>query len=88
MTPQRLAGPWLVLAAGTVLALLAVVTDRVRLAGYVLATTFALVALARLLLPARAAGALAVRSRGVDVLGLLVAAAGAAVLTSTLKLTG
>ncbi len=87
MTSQRLAGPWLVLAVGTAVALVAVVTDRVRLGGYLLAATFAVVALARLLLPARAVGAVAVRSRAVDVLGLALAAAGAAVLTSTLKLT-
>lgn len=86
MTSQRLAGPWLVLAAGTAAALVAVVLDRIRLGGYLLAATFTLVALARLLLPVRVAGAVAVRSRVVDVLGLALAGVGAAILTSTLKL--
>jgi len=84
---RRLAGPWLGLAAGTLIALCAVVTGHVRTGGYLLALSFALMALARLLLPAAAAGAIAVRSRPVDVLGLSLAAVGAAVLTSTLKLT-
>lgn len=85
---QRLLGPWLVLPVGTVAALLAVVLAQVRLGGYLLATTFAVTSLLRLALPTRMVGALAARSRTTDVLGLGVAAAAAAVLTWTLKLTG
>ncbi len=87
VTTQRLAGPWLVLAVGLTLALLAVVVDQVRLGGYLLAAGFALTAAARLVLPNRVVGASAVRSRMTDVLGLSAVAVAAAVLTATLRLT-
>ena len=88
MPSQRLTGPWLVLAAGVSAALVAVVAGQVRLGGYLLAASLAALAVLRLTLPARAVGAVAVRSRGVDVLGLSLAALGAAVLTYSLKLSG
>lgn len=87
MITGRLVGPWLVLAAGVSAAVLSVVTDQVRVGGFVLAAAFAATAVLRLVLPARAAGAAAVRSRTTDVIGLGVAALAAAALTATLKLT-
>jgi len=88
MPSQRLTGPWLVLAVGVGAALLAVVVGQVRLGGYVLAASLGALAVLRLTLPVRAVGAVAVRSRGVDVLGLSLTAIGAAVLTYSLKLSG
>ena len=87
MSSQRLLGPWLVLPVGIGAALLAVFAGQLRLGGYLLASTFALTALVRLMLPPDTVGAVAVRSRATDVLGLSVAAVGVAVLTTTLKLT-
>ncbi len=87
MSAQRLFGPWLVLAAGIVAAVAAVVSGQLRLGGYLLALTLAVTAALRLTLPTAMVGALAVRSRTVDVIGLLLAAGGAAALTAVLKLT-
>lgn len=83
----RLRGPWLVLAGGVAASVLAIVAGQLRLGGYLLAATFALTAALRLTLPTRVVGAVAVRSRTVDVIGLLLTAVAAAVLTYTLKLT-
>ncbi len=87
MTAQRLVGPWLVLAGVVLVAVGAVVAGHVRLGGYLLAAGFAVSALLRLVLPLRAAGAAAVRSRTTDVVGLSLVAVAAAVLTATLNLT-
>ena len=87
MSAQRLFGPWLVLAVGIVAAVAAVTSGQLRLGGYLLAGTLAATALLRLTLPSTLVGALAVRSRTIDVIGLLLAAAGAAALTAVLKLT-
>ena len=83
----QLRGPWLVLAVGIAAAVLAIVAGRLRLGGYLLAATFAVTAALRLGLPTRAVGAVAVRSRTVDVIGLLLTAVAAALLTATLNLT-
>lgn len=55
----------------------------VPLAGILLACLLGVLALVRLLLPTRMVGALAVRSRGVDVAVLLVLAVGLAVLATS-----
>jgi len=83
----QLRGPWLVLAVGIAVAVLAVIAGHVRLGGYLLAAAFALTAGVRLALPTRVVGAVAVRSRSTDVIGLLLTAVAAAVLTYTLNLT-
>ena len=83
----QLRGPWLVLAVGIAAAVLAIVAGQLRLGGYLLAVTFALTAAVRLALPTRVVGAVAVRSRTIDVIGLLLTAVAAAVLTYTLNLT-
>ena len=67
---RQLRGPWLVLAVGVAAAALTVVAGNVRLGGYLLALAFALTAALRLALPARVVGAVAVRSRSTDVIGL------------------
>ena len=87
MSAQRLFGPWLLLAAGVVASVAAVTSGQLRLGGYLLAGTLAVTALMRLMLPSAVVGAIAVRSRTVDVIGLLLAAGGAAALTAVLKLT-
>ena len=87
MTPQRLVGPWLVLAVVVLVAVAAVVAGHVRLGGYLLAAGFAATAALRLALPSRVVGAAAVRSRTTDVVGLGLVAVAAAVLTATLNLT-
>ncbi len=82
-----LRGPWLVLAVGVAASLLAVVLGDLRLGGYLLSLSFVLVAAVRLMLPTRLVGAVAVRSRATDVVGMAVAGVAVAVLTATLKLT-
>lgn len=84
---RQLRGPWLVLAVGIAAAALTVVAGNVRLGGYLLASAFALTAALRLALPARVVGAVAVRSRSTDVIGLLLTAVAAAALTYSLNLT-
>ncbi|HEY7718756.1 MAG TPA: DUF3017 domain-containing protein [Pedococcus sp.] len=85
MTAPRLGWWWAatpVLVAG--LGLFAL--DRVRLAGFVLAAGLGLSAALRLVLPASAAGGLAVRRRWVDVLTMTVLGAGLFVITAVLDL--
>lgn len=77
---------WLLLAAGVTLSVLAVIAGHVRAAGYLLGGTLLAVALLRALLPGPAVGAVAVRSRTIDVLALLTAAGAAIVLATTLRL--
>jgi hypothetical protein len=81
---SRLLGPWLLLAAGTATALLLVVSGRLVPGAYVLGATLALTAVLRALLPAQFAGAVAARSRVIDVLLLSGAAIAALVLAATL----
>ncbi|GAB3593715.1 hypothetical protein GCM10027446_16370 [Angustibacter peucedani] len=87
MKTPRLLGPWLVLPLGVAAAVVAVTLDELRAAGYVLAATLGAVAVLRLLLPSRAVGAIAVRSRLVDVVLLAAAAVAAATLAATIKLS-
>ena len=81
---SRLLGPWLLLAVGTAAALLLVVSGYLIPGAYVLGGTLALTAVLRALLPAQYAGAVAARSRVVDVLLLSGAAIAALVLAATL----
>jgi hypothetical protein len=83
----RLLGPWLVLPVGVAAAVLAVTLDQLRAAGYLLAAGLGAAALLRAVLPSRTVGAVAVRSRPVDVLLLAAAAVAAATLAATIKLT-
>jgi hypothetical protein len=63
------------------------VLDEVLLAGYTLAAGLGLAALLRLVLPTARSGGLAVRSRGVDVVTMLVLGLALAIITSVLDLT-
>lgn len=86
MTAPKLGWWWAavpVMLAG--LALFAL--DRVRLAGVVLAAGLGLAALLRLVLPASAAGGLAVRSRAADVLTMTVLGGALFVITAVLDLS-
>src|SRR6476469_4675311 len=83
---RRLRGPWAVLAVAVVLAVLVVALGHVRLGGYLLAAGFAVTAALRAVLGRPAMGALAVRSRATDVVGLAAFATVTAVLTATLNL--
>lgn len=87
MKTPRLMGPWLVLPLGVTAAVVAVTLHQLRAAGYVLAAGLGAAAVLRAILPARTAGAVAVRSRAVDVLLLAGAAMAAAILAATTKLT-
>jgi hypothetical protein len=84
----RLLGPWLLLALCLLAAVVAVLTDRVRLGGYLLTAGLGAAAVLRAVLPPRLSGAVATRSRTTDVILLLGAAAAAGVLAATLKLAG
>ena len=81
---SRLLGPWLLLATGTGAALALVVTGRLSAGAYLLGGTLTLTALLRAALPVRLSGAVAARSKLVDVLLLGAAAAAALVLAATL----
>ena len=85
MTAPRL-GWWWAAPPVLLLGLLLFARDQVRLAGYVLAAGLGLAALLRLLLPASAAGGLAVRSRLVDVVTMAGLGIALAVITSVLDL--
>jgi hypothetical protein len=74
--------PWLV-GAGVAVSVLAGLWLGFRAAGILLALLLAACALARLLLPVRVVGSLAVRSRGLDVVMLAALALGVAVLAVT-----
>ncbi|MGL5859147.1 MAG: DUF3017 domain-containing protein [Angustibacter sp.] len=76
--------PWAVSAALAASAVGVALADQVRLAAYLVAATFGVTAVLRAALPDHLAGALAVRSRTTDVLVLLTAAVGTAVLAATL----
>ncbi|MGN6299852.1 MAG: DUF3017 domain-containing protein [Angustibacter sp.] len=87
MTTPRLVGPWLLLLVGVTAAVVAVVAGHLRAGGYLLAGTLGLTAAVRAVLPTSAVGAVAVRSKVVDVLLLAGAAGAAGVLAATVKLT-
>ncbi len=86
MTAPRL-GWWWVAAPVLVLGVVFFVLDEVLLAGYTLAAGLGLAALLRLVLPTARSGGLAVRSRGVDVVTMLVLGLALAIITSVLDLT-
>jgi hypothetical protein len=83
---SRLVGPWLLLVAGSTAAVVLVCLGQLRQGADVLAGTLVVTAVLRAVLPARLAGAVAVRSRFVDVLLLGGAAVAAIVLAATLKI--
>ena len=87
VTTPRLLGPWLLLLVGVTAAVVALVLGQLRAGGYLLAATFGLTALVRLVLPTRVVGAVAVRSKLTDVVLLAGAAVATGVLAATLKLT-
>lgn len=84
-TEPRAARPLVLaaVAAGVLLAVAAGLLLGFRLAGYVLAAELAAVAVLRLLLPVRVVGALAVRSRALDVATAAALAAALGVLALT-----
>jgi DUF3017 family protein len=81
---SRLLGPWLLLAAGTAVAVALVVTGHLVPGANLLGATLAVTAVLRAVLPQAYAGAVASRSRVVDVLLLGGAAVAALVLAATL----
>ncbi|MGN6610342.1 MAG: DUF3017 domain-containing protein [Angustibacter sp.] len=87
MTTPRLLGPWLLLLVGVTAAVVAVVTGHLRAGGYLLAGALGVTAVLRAVLPTSAVGAVAVRSKVIDVLLLAGAAGAAGVLAATVKLT-
>lgn len=87
MKTPRLLGTWMVLPVSVTAAVIALTLDQLRTAGYLLACGLGAAAVLRAVLPSRAVGAVAVRSRPVDVLLLATAAVTAAVLAATIKLT-
>lgn len=87
MTTPRLVGPWLLLLAGVTAAVVAVVLGQLRAGGFLLAGALALTALLRAALPTRVVGAVAVRSKAVDVVLLAGGAVAAGVLAATVRLT-
>ncbi len=79
-------GPaWWVLVGAAVISLVVLIVD-VRTGGFLLAATTTLGALMRLVLPERYAGAIAVRSRGTDVLLYLLATIALVVVFALVKL--
>ncbi len=87
VTTPRLLGPWLLLLVGVAAAVVAVVAGHLRAGGYLLAGALGVTALVRAVLPTSVVGAVAVRSKVVDVLLLAGAAGAAGVLAATVKLT-
>lgn len=79
-------GLWWILPVGCIVALVVTARGDVRPGGLIMAGTFALAALCRLVLPRKAVGGLQVRSRTWDILILLALAAGLAVLSLTIEL--
>lgn len=84
-TEPRAARPLVLVlvALGVLASVLAGLTLGFRAAGYGLAAVLAAAALARLLLPVRVVGALAIRSRGLDLVTMGTFAAALAVLART-----
>lgn len=85
-TPRQTLGLWWLALVGVVVAGLLLFTQGLRLYGYALGATLALLGLLRAVLPTRLVGGLAVRGRAVDVGTLLVLGAAVAVLSTTLRL--
>ncbi len=83
---DRPLGVWWILAAGLILGLVLVADDHLRRGGYVMAGALVLAAVLRLVLPKAAAGSLAVRSRGTDVVVMLALAAVLATVVSVLDM--
>ena len=81
---SRLLGPWLLLATGTAAAVALVVSGHLSTGAYLLGGTLAVTALLRAALPLRLPGAVAARSKLIDVVLLGAAAAAALVLAATL----
>lgn len=79
-------GPWWLGVVGLAVASVLLVTENLRAFGYAVALTLVVLAVLRSLLPAHRAGALAVRSRWVDVLTLLGLAAAIALVAGVLRL--
>lgn len=77
-------GLWWVFPIGLAVSLYILLDGRLREAGYAMAATLAVAAIARLVLPRGAVGGLLVRSRAWDVLTLLALGAGMVVLSATL----
>lgn len=77
-------GLWWVLPIGLTVAMVVLFQGGVRPAGYTLAGTLVVAAIARLVLPREAVGGLLVRSRSWDVLTLLALAVAVVVISATL----
>lgn len=73
--------PWFLVLIGVVVSLAVVASDHFRRGAVMLAASFAVALVMRLVLPERRAGWLAVRSRKVDVLSLILLTGGLVVLT-------
>lgn len=87
MTPFKLGPMWWFLAVGSVIGVLVMVFGSLRTGGYVLAGFLIVTAMGRAVLPGSAAGGVAIRSRWVDVLFLLIAAAAVIGIFAAVRLT-
>ena len=86
-TAHQPLGVWWVGVVGLGVATFLLVAENLRAFGYAVAVTLGVLALLRAVLPKRWAGGLAVRSRLVDVLTLVVLGAAIAGVAATLRLT-
>ncbi|USQ77196.1 DUF3017 domain-containing protein [Ornithinimicrobium cryptoxanthini] len=77
-------GLWWVLPIGLTIAIVVLFQAGVRPAGYTMAGTLVVAAIARLVLPREAVGGLLVRSRSWDALTLVVLAVAVTVISATL----
>ncbi len=85
MTPARLGPAWWLIVVGALAAFLVVWLGSIRTGGYLLAAVLVLAALLRLM-PGSVSDGLAVRSRSVDAVTLLVVAVVVAVIFAVVKL--
>lgn len=85
MPPARGLGPWWLVLAGVVLALVLVTTGHVVGGGLTMALTLGGGAVLRLVIPTRQARGLVVRSRAFDTVAMLALAAACLILAVVLK---
>lgn len=86
-SPRQPLGVWWVGVVGLAVAGVLLVTENLRLYGYAVGVTMAVLALLRAVLPDSRAGGLVVRARWVDVAAMALLGGTVAILASTLRLT-
>ena len=87
MTRFRLGLLWWLVIIGSLVGLGVIATGSVRPGGYVLAAALGLAGLGRIVLSERVAGALVIRSRGLDAAAFLALACAVALIFTVVKLT-